>query len=502
MNRRPPLSPQLFSFRLMSLKTVFKWHLWLGLISGVCMFLVGMTGAVAVFIEEIDWLVTPGLRVTTPAGATPAPAGAVIAAVRAAHPDGRITTLRLSERPSFAHSATVQLARPQRGSLQVFVHPVTAEITGSRGLSGGYTSSVRNFIRQSHVRLLMGLWGRVFVGVLGVVLVLSCITGLWVYRGWIKKMFRLHLTGGWRQRPAWAELHKFIGVWSLVFNVVIGATGAVLGLENLSGQINRHWLQPSAEERAAVAAAAKPAAAKPVFAEGEPLDVDALLARAAAEFPDLAVRTIDFPARAATPVNLRGDVPSLLMMQSHVRRASSLALDPVSGAVITKRDGRDATGWQRLYFTFDPLHFGYFGGMLTKVIWFILGLTPGVLAVTGTVMWWRRRTRVAAPAKAAAATAETTPTARSGRAWAITLIVALGLAAAYAVVARDLGTTFTHKFAEHWLVKPVALMAAFFPVTALLVWALLRFGDRPGLYYTTWVGLAAWGVFLSGLFQG
>ncbi len=484
----------------MSLKTVFRWHLWLGLISGLFMFLVGMTGAVAVFIEEIDWLVTPGLRVAAPAGAGRADAAAVVAAVRTAYPDGRITSLRLSERPRFAHTVSVQRPRPHRGA-EVFVDPVTAEITGTRTVSGGYTSSVRNFIRQSHVRLLMGLWGRVFVGVLGVVLVLSCITGLWVYRGWIKKMFQWHLTGKWRQRPAWAELHKFIGVWSLLFNVVIGATGAVLGLENLHGQINRHWLQPSPAE-AKAAAAAKPAAPRPEFARGEPLGVEALLARAAKEFPDLAVRSIDFPARPNTPVSLRGDVPSVLMMQSHVRRASSLALDPVSGAVIAKRDGRDATGWQRLYFTFDPLHFGYFGGMITKVIWFVLGLTPGVLSLTGTIMWWKRRSRVKAPAPAAAPAAPGGRAASPVKAWVVALIVAAGLAAAYWVVARDLGATFTHKFAEHWLVKPIALMAAFFPVTALLVWLVLRCRARPPLYYAAWIGLAGWGVFLSGLFQG
>ena len=50
----------------MSLKTLFRWHLWLGLVSGACMFVVGLTGALAVFAPEIDWLVIKPLRVSPP----------------------------------------------------------------------------------------------------------------------------------------------------------------------------------------------------------------------------------------------------------------------------------------------------------------------------------------------------------------------------------------------------------------------------------------------------
>lgn len=476
----------------MTLKTVFRWHLWLGLFSALFMFLVGMTGAVAVFMEEIDWLVTPALRAKSPADAPRATPDAIVAAVQKAYPDARITSLGISARPAFCHVATVT-AKP-RGSMQVFIDPGTAEITGARRNSGGYTSTVRNFIRQSHVRLLMGLWGRVFVGVMGVTLVLSCLTGLWIYRGWIKKMFRLHLTGGWRKRPAWAELHKFIGVWSLLFNLVIGATGAVLGLENLANQINSHWLKPDAAT-AAKLAAAKSAVAKPSFAVGEPLSISQLLARAQQEFPDLAVRTIDLPARSNAPATLRGDVPSVLMMQSHVRRASSLALDPVSGAVITRIDGRDATGWKRLYFTFDPLHFGYFGGMVTKVIWFILGLTPGVLALTGSVMWWRRRSRASAPVVTSAV-----PAPRASR-LVVAIIVVASLAASYWVVGQSLGNSaFTAKLAEHWLVKPLALAIVALPVTGLLGWLIDRFRSRVMLHYAAWAAMGGWFVLLSSLF--
>lgn len=44
---------------------------------------------------------------------------------------------------------------------------------------------------------------------------------------------------------------------------------------------------------------------------------------------------------------------------------------------------------------FSYLHFGNFGGWVSKTIWLIIGLAPAFLFVTGTLMWWNR---VAGPA--------------------------------------------------------------------------------------------------------
>jgi uncharacterized iron-regulated membrane protein len=366
----------------MSIKTLFRWHLWLGLVTGACLFVVGLTGSLAVFAPEIDWLVIQPLRVRAPAENPPrADPETLVARLREAYPDARVSSLALSVRPSFAHVAALQIPKradvpPRR--IDVYVNPFTAEIQGERIVTGGYFSSVYQFLRQTHVRLLMGLWGRVFVGILGVTLVLSCITGLWIYRGWLKKMFTLQLGGSWGARGPWANLHKFIGVWSLLFNLLIGVTGAVLGIENLTNQINSKWVQPAR----AKAAAAERAEANAVRAEasralGPSLPLNTLVAKAREAFPDLTPRVITLPARDGGPLSIRGDVPSMLVAQSHVRSANAITLNSSTGAVITRADGRENTGWRRLYWTFDPLHFGYFGGLVTKIIWFILGPPRG-----------------------------------------------------------------------------------------------------------------------------
>jgi len=478
----------------MSLKTLFRWHLWLGLISGACMFVIGLTGAIAVFAEEIDWLVIPPLRVSAPADATHTDLETVVKKVEAAYPGARMASLHLSTRPSFAHTIAIQARQNGRNQrLDVYVNPFTGAVQGDRMASGGYFSSVYQFLRQTHVRLLLGLWGRVFVGICGVSLVLSCITGLWIYRGWIRKLFQLRLGGGWGRRAPWAELHKFVGVWSLLFNIVIGLTGAVLGLENLVNQVESKWMRPAVEKKTLAANAA--ARRAPTTGSVTTLPLNELVAKARAAFPDLTPRTITLPARAGGPIGFSGEVPAMLVAQSHVRTTNSITLNSGTGEVLNRRDGRNNTGWVRAYWMIDPLHFGYFGGLPTKVIWFVLGLTPSLLALTGTWMWWRRRAQATRPATVPIATMP-----GSGSRWIPWVAGAVTLIIAYWLVARALHTwRFNERFAEFWLVKPISIALVAFPMTVLLAFVIARSRARPWLYGTGWALMGAWYLLLTGI---
>jgi hypothetical protein len=54
--------------------------------------------------------------------------------------------------------------------------------------------------------------------------------------------------------------------------------------------------------------------------------------------------------------------------------------------------GHEQTGARCSRTTRDlyPLHFGTFGGNVTRILWIIVGLAPAVLYVTGLLMWWNR----------------------------------------------------------------------------------------------------------------
>nr|WP_241651954.1 PepSY-associated TM helix domain-containing protein [Pseudoalteromonas phenolica] len=41
--------------------------------------------------------------------------------------------------------------------------------------------------------------------------------------------------------------------------------------------------------------------------------------------------------------------------------------------------------------SFRKLHFGYFAGLPSRVIWCLIGLTPLIFAITGCYLWLKRR---------------------------------------------------------------------------------------------------------------
>lgn len=59
--------------------------------------------------------------------------------------------------------------------------------------------------------------------------------------------------------------------------------------------------------------------------------------------------------------------------------------------------GEELSAHQRISEMADPLHFGTFGGMATKVVWFVFGLAMAGLCVTGMAIYSLRLKNVLAP---------------------------------------------------------------------------------------------------------
>ena len=356
----------------MTRATFFRLHSWLGIVTGVFVLVVACSGSLVVFNDEIEWLVNPAARADPARGVRPL--DEVAAAIRTRYPDRRFA-VHLQIGPRWAHTAYVFENRTQR---LLLIDPATAEIRADHPMVG-YTFNTGYFLRQLHVRLLMGFWGRVFVGVFGVTLVLSVLTSLWIYREWLRSLVRLRRGHG--RRIFHMDLHKALGLWTLAFNLLFGVTGAVLGLENLYFRF-----RPPAPRAPAVFAAA-PALTAPVTP-------GAAVARVTARDGRFRPTSVEVPVDG--PIVVRGDHPSVFIAKG----ASEYAVHRRTGMVHAIIDARRAPRSEFLYNLLDPLHFGYFGerlglvtGYVVEGLWAVVGLAPGVLGITGGVMWLERQRR-------------------------------------------------------------------------------------------------------------
>lgn len=339
----------------------WRVHSWAGLKLSIFLTFILATGTLAVFAHEIDWLVTPSMRVEVQDRPI-ARWGALAEAAANAEPSGRLQTLYAPIDPWFAAEAWVEGGKgaPRR----VYLDPWTAKVTGKHGWA-----NVHRFLRQVHRHLMLPTKvGIPIVSSLALILLASLVTGIVTYKKWWRGFFRLPRGGDTRRFTG--DLHRLAGLWSLWFVALISLTGIWYLVETLGGNA----AVPELPEIALDASSRPPT--------GQALDRLVDIAQRAR--PTLDIREIRFTKENG--VIMLGQDRAWLVRD----RANGVAVDPLTGTILAALDARDLSTHQRISEMADPLHFGTFGGLATKVIWFLFGLLMTSLAVTGTIIYAKR----------------------------------------------------------------------------------------------------------------
>ena len=107
---------------------LYVWHKWTGILGGAFVLFLLLSGTIAVFREEIDWLVTPALRVE-PRGAK-RPLEEMLGAAARAFPAAEVNSIQVAADATTAH--VFSLTEKGGTARTVFVNPYTAEVTGTR----------------------------------------------------------------------------------------------------------------------------------------------------------------------------------------------------------------------------------------------------------------------------------------------------------------------------------------------------------------------------------
>jgi uncharacterized iron-regulated membrane protein len=333
-------------------------HHWIGLKLSVLLSFILLTGTLAVFAHEIDWLVTPAMRVT-PRTAPHASWGTIAAAAARAEPKATVRTLYAPIDPWFA--AEVWMDRGKGAPRRIYVDPWSGEVTGTHGWA-----NVHRFLRQVHRHLMLPTrYGIPLVSSLALLLLASLVTGIVTYKKWWRGFFRWPRTGD--ARRVLGDLHRLGGLWSLWFVALIAITGTWYLVETLGG----HAAPPPLPE-----IAARPAAT------GAALDRLVAVARRAR--PTLDIREIRFTKENG--VLILGQDRAWLTRD----RVNGVAIDPATGRILAQLDGRDLSVHQRIAEMADPLHFGTLGGLPTKILWFLFGAILTALSVTGVLIYSQR----------------------------------------------------------------------------------------------------------------
>ena len=342
----------------------FQVHKWIGLILAVAIIPLSVTGAALVWDDALDHALNPQRYATSGDGLQPMQR--YVAAARGLlAPGDRIASLALPSAPgepvivvaSTASTAKRTAGPPPRKT--VWIDPATAHVLDSAGSGGGL---IRTF-HMIHGSLLIPGVGRQVVGWIGVAMLLSCASGLWL---WWPTVGRWARGLRWRRhRNTDTNLHHLLGFWIALPLFVLSLTGAWISFPQVFG---------GAQGGAGGKPGARAGGQRPLPLAIPKLALDAVIARGNAVSPG-AITKVDWPT---------DQMPVWTLGIAHDARAVTVA--DGDGAAKLVPEPREP-----LARTMRRIHDGTRMGLVWQIVIFLGGLLPAILAVTGIIMWWRSR---------------------------------------------------------------------------------------------------------------
>lgn len=352
-----------------------KLHLYVGLLAGGLFMLLGLTGSVLVFYLDVDGLLNPQIRVSA---AAPAPSPeAVFQVLRARYPqrDGpwRIEMPLSADAPVLArYYKPPETAGRGFAPLMLSLDPHTLEVTSAR-FWGDYATT---WLFDLHYTLLAGEGGKTTVGILGLLLAFSLLSGLylwWPSRARLGSALKPVLRSGTVRRTY--DLHVLGGVYGLPVLLVLALTGSVLALPDFTRDLVG-YASPLREAYRPPAGLLDDGAA--------PIPLDAAVSVARKSFPGAELRWIETSGNAGRPISVRFHQPA-----EPGRRfpRSQVWLDPRDGRVLAVRDPLRESAGDGLLAWMHPLHNGEAFGLPGRILACVAGLLPALLFVTGWLRW-------------------------------------------------------------------------------------------------------------------
>jgi len=353
-------------------RLIYQFHSWLGLIAGLGLVIIGLTGSLLVFKEELDGVIAKDL-VTIPDASRPRlDHDTFLANLQARVPDHLIAGWGRSPRAGRADAVYVVPLGASEGKM-LYVDPTTG-IPRNPDISRNETTT--DWLLELHYSFLADHTGEWIAGILATALCLLGITGVWIYRGFWKTLFKLR----WKKsaRIFFSDLHKMVGISSTLFNLLLGFTGAWWNLSHLIG----HLVEGDAPE---------PVVTSITRNWGDDVSINKLVDAARLKLPGYQENWVELPVTKDGDITLYGDIQGQSPLRSPY--GSTVIFDGATGELKSAVSAASSGAWDQILDSFKPLHYGTFGGLPVKILWSLGGLAPGILAVSGALMFWKRKIR-------------------------------------------------------------------------------------------------------------
>lgn len=340
----------------MKLRKIYLIHKYTGLCAGIFIFILVVSGSILVFHDDLDqWQLK---RYSQVENTRPVSVDMGYRTVSAQYADWDVRLIRFSERRD--HALVFQLRKPEERLLAV-VHPSNGALIKVIPQS----QTLVYWVLKLHYTLLAGLVGEMLVLLSGLLFIISLLTGLIVYRKVLLKTLLFRVRFSFKTSNAfYSSLHRYVGVWSLLLNLLMGLSGVVISYEIVSAGLKKQEI---------------PHIALPEIN----ISIDEVLKDIRLNVPDFKAEYIRFPLNSSQPMNIAG---------SYTRNSPFFSkYYNVIKVDINSGDYTDVSSTNNLSSLVRGIHFVEYGNGLIRVIFVLVGLSAGILTLSAYLIWVRRR---------------------------------------------------------------------------------------------------------------
>ena len=407
-----------------SYRTLWRWHFYAGLFVMPFLVVLAITGTLYCFQPQIEPLLYRRLLVVAPQTLPRLGEDALLARARAAMPPGAVaTTARISSRTDRSTEFIFHLGDGRRES--VYVNPYNGALLGTLDVDRCFMQ----IDRMIHRKLLLGKPGELLMELVGCWTLVMIGTGvaLWWPGGTARIGRALRPDLSLRGRPLWKSVHAALGIWLAVGALAFVMTGLPWtgswgkGFKALATSVNLGE-PPGAWGGLALRSTVpgQPAAVR----HAAPPGMDSMPGMTMDDMPlpqvPWAVGAVRVPsskagaAQSARPLSLGQVVermragglsdgydvalpatPDGVFTVSYFpddpNEERTVYLDQYSGAVLRDIRYRDYGALAKAVSYGTSLHMGRYFGLPNQIACTAISLGLAAMAVTGAVMWWKRR---------------------------------------------------------------------------------------------------------------
>jgi uncharacterized iron-regulated membrane protein len=348
----------------------FLVHEVIGLVSGLVVAVVCLTGAILVLEDPVTAALHPARAASVPVSGAPLSLDTLVAAVTRAG-EGEVATVTRYDPPARPVALTLE------GGERLFVNPYTAAVVARQRGDEPFFVTMKALPRRLHG----GEVGRRIVGVSTLAFLVVVLSGVWVWWPKGRRQIRARLTFarhvGWKRRIF--DLHVVLGIYSVVLLVVFAATGLVWSFRSVGRFVD--GLTPRAERTPA------PPRSAPALGGVPRISLDSAFAIARATMHPSRIYVVDIPRGARSAISIMA-----LANDAPWRQAWDMAyLDQHTGRVLRIDWFANRPLGEYARRITHPLHVGDLYGPTSQVLAFLACLVATIAPFTGFVMWVNRK---------------------------------------------------------------------------------------------------------------